>query len=143
RIPAVLRLVRDARQARLVEGQYLEELGIPAFRVEVEEPGAGGDREAAGRRSAQELLVEVVAEGDEPRRAAEDVRVRLGEPRELRRPEARVDVCAGASLDGARVDAPAKPLGGAGAARVTPAEYRRQRLAVGAERESTRLNSSH
>src|SRR5207245_3308904 len=36
RIPAIVRFARNARQTRLVDLEHLEQLGIPAFRVEVE-----------------------------------------------------------------------------------------------------------
>ena len=99
RIPAVLRARprccgrRDSSRDRTSSSSASQRCSF-----EVEEAGAGRDREAAGRRNAEQLLVEVVAERDEPRRAAKDVGVGLGEPHELRGPEARMDVRSRARL---------------------------------------------
>ena len=105
-------------------------------------PGAGGDREARRRRAAEQPLVEVVAERDEASRRPEDLGLRLREPRELRRPEARMEVRAGARVHGVRVEPAPQPLGCSRAPRVPPAEDLGQRPPVLVEREQ-RLCPKH
>jgi len=126
RIPARLRPVRKGRQPLLVDAEHLEELGVPAAGGEIEQAGARGDRAARRRTCPAQLFVEVIAEGHEAGHAPKDVRLGLGQPGELRRPEARVEMRTGSRLDGGWVDAPPEPLGGLAAAGVAPAQYGRQ-----------------
>jgi len=131
-----VRLVGDARQALLADAEDLQELRVPPGRREVDEAGSRRNREARCGLDAEELRIEVVAEGDEARGPAEDLRLGLGEPGELRRPEGGVQRRPRPGVDGGRVGhPPAEPLRRAGRAGVAPPEHRRERPARLVERD--------
>ena len=134
-IPAAGRLVPERRQALRLHADRLEELRVPVAAREVEEPGAGGEGHRRLRPLAGQPLVEVVGERDEPRRRAEELRLLLGEPRELGRPVARVQVRARARVDGLRVEQALQPLGRVVAPRVAPREERAGRATAPVEDE--------
>ncbi len=121
---------RRSRQPLGVEAEHGEELGVPVVRRQVEQAGRGGHREARLGAAA-----EIVGERDEAGGPAEEVGLGLREPGELRGPERRVEVRAGARVHLAGVEAAAQRLGRAGAARVAPAEDRRQRLPAAVDRD--------
>ena len=120
----------SSREPLFVDAERVEQLLVPAARRQVEEAGARGDRGARDRSAA-----EVVGERDEALRLPEDVGLRLREPRELRRPERRMQVGAGAGVDGIVVEPATEPLGGVRAPSVAPAEELGQRLSVAVERD--------
>ena len=108
-------------------------------------PSPGREVEQAARRCHPEarlgLAAQVVGEGDEPRRATEDLGLRLGEPRELRRPEGGMEERAGARVNRLGVEPLREPLGGS-ALRVS----RQPRIGVSAFPSSstaTRLCAKH
>ena len=87
------------------------------------------------QRLVSASAAEIVGEGDEPGRAAEGLGLRLGEPGELRRPERGVEERAGARVHRLGVEPAREPLGRGGAARVAPAEDRRERVPVRVDRD--------
>ncbi len=135
RVPAAVRFLAEQRQPLLADAGKLQELGIPAARVDVEQPCRRGEGDARHRFRAEQLGVEVVGHRNEPRRGSECLRLGLGEPEQLRRPERGMEVLAGPRVHGSAVGAFREPSGRARGADVAPAEHRRQRPPGGVERE--------
>ena len=86
-------VIRGRRSS--LDAEDVEQLRVPLLRREVEQAARGRHPEARLGFPAQ-----VVGEGDEARRPAEDLGLRLGEPGELGRPEGRVEEGAGPRVDG-------------------------------------------
>jgi len=111
--------------ALALDADRREQLLVPVRRRQIEQTARGGHADARLRNAEQ-----VVGEGDEPPGAAEDLRLGLREPGELRGPEGRVEECARARVHLRWIEALGQPLCGVCAARVAPAEDRRERVPV-------------
>jgi hypothetical protein len=111
--------VGSGREAAWVQGHRGEQLGVPGAGVLVEQPGAGGHREAAARLPEQ-AQVQVLAEGEPAVDAGDQVGLGLGEPAQLGGPVAPVEDAAGAGVDGALVQLGAQGASGGVAAGVSP-----------------------
>ncbi len=117
--------VRDLRQPVAVDSDRGQQLLVPLARRQVEQSARRRQREARLGGAAQ-----VVGEGDEPLGAPEDLGLVLGQPGELRRPERGMEERARACVHLICVELQCERLRGAGAARVAPAEDRRERIPV-------------
>ena len=134
RVPHAERLVGDLRELRHLDADRVEQLAVPAPFMHVEQPGARGERGAhRDVVGTEQPGVEVFGEGDEPVGLLEDVRRGLREPRELCRPEARVQWATRPRMNGLGIEPPRQPCGGVCGSRIAPAEDLRQRFPAGVE----------